>query len=70
MAALRAQGIQSSIHYPPIHHFAYYQERFPDTVLPNSDAFFSRELTLPLHPSLTEREVEQVVRALGNSLKA
>jgi dTDP-4-amino-4,6-dideoxygalactose transaminase len=69
MAALRAQGIQSSIHYPPIHHFAYYQKRFPNTILPNSDAFFSRELTLPLHPSLTEEEVEQVVRALRNSLE-
>ncbi|ADJ29598.1 DegT/DnrJ/EryC1/StrS family aminotransferase [Nitrosococcus watsonii] len=69
MAALRAQGIQSSIHYPPIHHFAYYRKRFPSTVLPNSDAFFSRELTLPLHPRMTEEEVERVVKALQKALR-
>ena len=29
MLQLRQNSIQTSIHYPPIHHFSYYRDRFP-----------------------------------------
>ncbi len=64
MAELRAAGIQSSIHYPPIHQFSYYQERFPGVSLPETEGFCARELTLPLHPALSEKDVERVVGSL------
>ena len=64
MGHLRRDGIQTSIHYPPVHKFTYYQERFPGISLPNTEQFCSRELTLPLHPGLTEGDVERVVEAL------
>jgi len=67
MERLHQDGIQTSIHYPPVHHFSYYQKRFPHTVLPRTEQFFARELSLPLHPSLTEKEVERVVRALRDA---
>jgi dTDP-4-amino-4,6-dideoxygalactose transaminase len=68
MTALREKGIQSSIHYRPIHTFSYYRKLFPDVALPNTEAFFSRELTLPLHPSLAERDIEKVVGTLGDAV--
>ncbi len=68
MEELRQARIQSSIHYPPIHRFSYYRERFPSVSLPNTESFCSRELTLPLHPSLSESDVDRVVATLKTIL--
>ena len=65
---LRAAGVQTTVHYPPVHRFTWYRSRFPSTRLPVTEEFADRELTLPLHPKLEEREVESVVWALSNAL--
>ena len=65
---LRDVNIQSSIHYPPIHKFSYYLERFPDVILPKTEEFCAREITLPLHPSLTEDDVVRVVDSLQKAV--
>jgi dTDP-4-amino-4,6-dideoxygalactose transaminase len=69
MEQLRDAGIQSSIHYPPVHHFSYYRERYPEITLPKTEAFCARELTLPLHPSLTENDVGYVVKQLKEAVE-
>jgi dTDP-4-amino-4,6-dideoxygalactose transaminase len=69
MEDLRCGSIQSSIHYPPIHQFSYYQKKFPGISLPNTEVFCARELTLPLHPSLNENDVKHVVQTLRKALK-
>jgi dTDP-4-amino-4,6-dideoxygalactose transaminase len=61
---LRASGIQTTIHYPPIHKLSYYRTLFPKVRLPKTEAFAARELTIPLHPLLTSADVEAVVSAL------
>jgi dTDP-4-amino-4,6-dideoxygalactose transaminase len=68
MEQLRNDGIQTSIHYPPVHQFTYYQERYPGVQLPETEKFCARELTLPLHPSLTENDVERVVKSLQKAI--
>ena len=68
MKQLRAAGIHSSIHYPPIHHFTYYRSILPDIKLPQTETFCARELSLPLHPGLTEDDISRVVETLGNIL--
>jgi len=68
MEGLRHTGIQSSIHYPPVHQFSYYRKRFPDISLPNTERFCARELTLPLHPGLSEGDVDRVIEALKQAL--
>lgn len=65
---MRAAGIQTSFHYPPIHRFSWYQSRFPSVVLPTTEEFCRRELTLPLHPKMEERDVETVAAALAEAL--
>jgi dTDP-4-amino-4,6-dideoxygalactose transaminase len=64
IAALRQEGIQTSFHYPPIHHLSWYRDRNPDVRLPLTERFSSRELTLPLHPKMEDAQVDQVTRAL------
>lgn len=67
-AILRDGGIQTSIHYPPAHRFSYYAARFPNVSLPVTEAYARRELTLPLHPNLEERDVDFVTRSLATAL--
>jgi dTDP-4-amino-4,6-dideoxygalactose transaminase len=68
MARMRDAGIQTTFHYPPIHHLSYYRERYPTIRLPHTETFAARQLTLPLHPKLTELQVEQVVGSLAAAL--
>ena len=68
MAAMRAAGVQTSVHYPPIHRFGYYKRTFGDVSLPVTERFAARELTLPLHPGLGVEDVERVVAALRKAL--
>ncbi len=68
MSRLRKNSIQSSLHYPPVHLFSYYRERFGNCSLEKTELFSARELTLPLHPGLRETDVHRVVDTLGNAL--
>src|SRR5262249_11012962 len=50
---LHEQGIQTSVHYPPVHLFKHYVEKFsqkPDLEMTNRVS--QREVSLPLHPLL------------------
>jgi dTDP-4-amino-4,6-dideoxygalactose transaminase len=60
---LDAAGIQTSVHYPPIHTFTHYRsaEQRP---LPQTDALAQRILTLPLYGRMTEEQVDAVIEAL------
>lgn len=67
MAFLKERGIQTSIHYPPIHRFSYYRQLWGDEVkhrLPHTEAVAAREVTLPLFPSMTRDQVGQVTSAV------
>jgi dTDP-4-amino-4,6-dideoxygalactose transaminase len=71
MQSLRDAGIQTSIHYPPIHRFSHYVKLAGGTPksLPLTEQYSERVVTLPFHPGLTGSDValicEQVARALG-----
>jgi dTDP-4-amino-4,6-dideoxygalactose transaminase len=70
MQALRRKGIQTSIHYPPIHKFSYYQKSFSASrnKLPLTEYVGAHEVTLPLHPLLKEKDIlfvcDQIKRVL------
>lgn len=65
---LRAAGVQTSMHYPPVHRFSYYMDRFRDISLPKTEEYADRELTLPMHPNLHERDIDHVTSALVDAL--
>jgi dTDP-4-amino-4,6-dideoxygalactose transaminase len=68
MDRLRAAAIQTTVHYPPVHALSLYRNGSPAVRLPRTEEFAARELTLPLHPKLQERQVEAVARALATAL--
>jgi dTDP-4-amino-4,6-dideoxygalactose transaminase len=61
--AMNERGVQTSVHYPPIHGFSAYRER-SRRPLPQTDALADRLLTLPLFGRLTDEQVELVIEAL------
>jgi len=71
MESLKEHGIQTSIHYPPVHHFKIYQEEWQKRgmKLPLTENAGNREVTLPLYPTMTDNQVEYVAENIGNFLK-
>lgn len=63
---LRARNIGTSVHFIPIHTFTYYRERygFEPGDFPVALDCSEREISLPLHPGLTEGDVGDVVGAV------
>ena len=66
---MRAQGIQTSIHYAPIHTFSYYRQRFGELSLPRTEQAAGREVTFPLYPTMGEDKVLQVADAALKGLE-
>ena len=66
MLDMESRGIQTSMHYPPVHRFQYYQKHFKNTIgsLPVTEEVSGREVTLPLHPLMTLQDVEYVYQAI------
>lgn len=67
MSHLARQGIQSSVHYPPVHQFTYYRRLWPadfDHRLALTEDVAGREVTLPLFPSMTAAQLELVVQSI------
>jgi dTDP-4-amino-4,6-dideoxygalactose transaminase len=63
--ALKTDGVQSSVHYPPVHQFSFYRKlALPCEDLPVTEALGRRLLTLPLYPDMTRDQVEWVVKSL------
>ncbi|AIY64959.1 UDP-4-amino-4,6-dideoxy-N-acetyl-beta-L-altrosamine transaminase [Pseudoalteromonas piratica] len=55
---LRARGIFAHVHYIPIHLQPYYHNLgFRKGDYPNAEEYYSKAITLPLHPNLTENDI-------------
>lgn len=67
--ALKAQGIQSSIHYPPFWSFSGYEGWFVAADTPVAAEICERELTLPLYPTMADDEVDLITSSLLESLE-
>jgi len=65
---LKAEGIQTSIHYPPVHTFTAYRELAKNCALPLTEDFARREITLPLYPTMQEQDVVSVVQEIRTAL--
>ena len=70
MADLKALGIGTGLHYPPIHLFSLYRERgFTEGMFPIAERIGRSIITLPLFPTLTESDVDRIVAAVAHVLE-
>lgn len=65
--ALKADGIQTSFHYPPVHHFLIYRKE--DEELRMTERVVRRQVTLPLFPAMTDEQQDLVIEAVVRALK-
>ncbi|MEI6385617.1 MAG: DegT/DnrJ/EryC1/StrS family aminotransferase [Spirochaetota bacterium] len=64
--SLKAEGIQTSVHYPAIQNFTAYKGHVSPTAL--SQYVSDHELTLPIFPTMSDSEVDLVSDALIRAL--
>ena len=69
LAAVRAEGIGAAVHYVPAYWHPYYAARgYRRGLCPRAESAYERLLTLPLFPSMTDADVDDVLTALRKVL--
>ena len=63
-ARLGQQGIQTSVHYPPVHRFSIYK----GGRLPRTERYAESTITLPMYGSLSAGDISRVCSALDEAL--
>jgi dTDP-4-amino-4,6-dideoxygalactose transaminase len=56
------------VHYIPVHRQPYYRMRYGAADLPGAENYYARTLSLPLHPGMSDSDVERVTEALTHLL--
>lgn len=67
--ALREAGIGVNLHYIPVYRQPYYRELgFGQGLCPNAEAYYSEAISLPMYPTLSEDEQQQVIAAVTRAV--
>lgn len=71
MKRLERKGVQSQVHYIPVHLQPFYQERYHTRQgdCPNAEQYYGRCLSIPLYPMMSDTEVEKVVQSVRDLLR-
>jgi dTDP-4-amino-4,6-dideoxygalactose transaminase len=69
--ALRAAGIGVNLHYIPVHTQPYYQRMgFKQGDFPEAEHYYAEAISLPMYPTMTEAQQDEVVAGLRKALSA
>ena len=70
MQELREQGVGTQVLYIPVYLQPWYRRAFgyAPGKCPNAEEFYSRALSLPLYPAMSDADVEKVIQAVKNAL--
>jgi UDP-4-amino-4,6-dideoxy-N-acetyl-beta-L-altrosamine transaminase/dTDP-4-dehydrorhamnose reductase len=63
MIELKARGIQTQVHYIPVHLQPFYQSNFHTRQgdFPCAEAYYDKCISIPLYPAMTDEDVERVI---------
>ena len=67
---LRSEGIGVQVHYIPVHLQPYYRERFgfKHGDFPVAEEYYSRCLSIPIFPGMTDDDVDYVVQKVEQAV--
>lgn len=69
--ALREQGIGVNLHYIPVHTQPYYQRMgFQAGDFPEAEHYYTEAISLPMYPTMSEDQQNQVIAALTKALQS
>jgi len=68
---LREEGIGVNVHYRPVHLHPYYRDRFGTGpgMCPVAEKAYERILSLPMFASMTDEDIDHVVRSVRNIMR-
>ena len=64
MKKLKQVGIETGIHYKPIHQMSFYKNS--KAKLPNTENLTKSILSIPCHPNLMEHEISFIIKNINN----
>lgn len=72
MTALLDRGIQTQVHYIPVTHQPYYQQRYGTKSgdYPIAEKYYDQCLTVPLFPNMSDDDVERVIAAVRETVQS
>lgn len=67
---LRERGVGVNVHYLPVHMHSYYRENYGTGpgLCPVAEEAYERILSLPMYPSMSNNQVDQVVTAVESTI--
>ncbi len=70
MQALRARGINTQVHYIPVHRHPYHRERLGCVAedFPGAETYYASCLSLPLYADLTDNDADYVITTVMDEL--
>lgn len=63
MKKMAENGIQTGIHYNPVHQMSYYKNK---TKIPITDTVGKEIVSIPTHPNLTNTNVNKIIHTINN----
>jgi len=61
---LKSKGVNTQVHYVPVHKHPFYAEKTGPVSLPGAEKFYESCLSIPMFPTLTENEQQKVIQEL------
>ena len=70
MKRLRESGVGSQVHYIPVYRQPLHRERLGDvaSAYPNTEAYYSKALSLPIFPKMKDEDVEAVIAGVTSAV--
>ncbi|MEK7307502.1 MAG: DegT/DnrJ/EryC1/StrS family aminotransferase, partial [Nitrospirota bacterium] len=63
ISKLKDRGIQTQVHYIPVHTQPFYRKNFGTDWgnCPNAEKYYGKCLSIPLYPAMTDGDVQRVI---------
>jgi len=66
---IRERRVGAQVYYPiPVHKMPFYQNNYGQTQLPKTETAARQVISLPVHPSLSETDLNRVISAVKNAV--
>ena len=67
---LRERGLWVQVHYIPLYWQPYYQQLgYKRGICPQAEDFYQREISIPLYPSMTDKEINYAIETIFSVFK-
>ena len=71
MTDLLSKGVQTQVHYIPVHTQPYYRKHYKTNWgdFPKAENYYQRCLSLPLFPAIADEEVTKVINSVKTGIQ-